>query len=567
MSSPATMQQHRDRSQHRARQHNNQYQEQLTSRYRIGTKILKRFEDGKLYEGKVVGYKDNFYRIYYDADNDSEDMDHDEVRKYLKYKRTTQSVGSSLVQRTLAGDVITIIDSETFGHEYPSKPNDNCTVITFQNIGPQPQSAYSITANLTATAFKVSKASVALYAEHGLNERRMRKQEQFFHRMRRINEGATTYVSNNTTMHPYHSWHIPGGTALTVDTNLSTHKAQQGSGRDETGLGRWTWVRFRGKNSIHTIVISAYRPCKNCGPTTAWTQQVNYFRENNYRSPNPRELFDSDLCKELEKWIARGDNIVLGIDMNEDARHGALAKQLKTLNMRDLILTTHATASPPATHDRNQSRIPIDAIWGTSGVEVERAGYCPFNQEAPSVASDHRMLWVEVSSLSILGKDIPHSSKAINCSRLHSKDPRSRRLYQKTTRRQYKRQHLFKSYKKLSQWRKQYRAGNIDNHNHFVSKFERRFNQFHASTRKIRSATARFGATVKAGKCHWSPKYMELTDRIKLWRSVIRWKKGCSTSRKKLKKLAHNTHTDWSEIQLATDATATDKHHAARKHY
>ena len=271
------MQQHRDRSQHRARQHNNQHQEQLTSRYRIGTKILKRFEDGKLYEGKVVGYKDNFYRIYYDADNDSEDMDHDEVRKYLKYKRTTQSVGSSLVQRTLAGDVITIIDSETFGHEYPSKPNDNCTVITFQNIGPQPQSAYSITANLTATAFKVSKASVALYAEHGLNERRMRKQEQFFHRMRRVNEGATTYVSNNTTMHPYHSWHIPGGTALTVDTNLSTHKAQQGSGRDETGLGRWTWVRFRGKNSIHTIVISAYRPCKNCGPTTAWTQQVNYF--------------------------------------------------------------------------------------------------------------------------------------------------------------------------------------------------------------------------------------------------------------------------------------------------
>ena len=116
-----------------------------------------------------------------------------------------------------------------------------------------------------------------MYAEHGLNERRMRKQEQFFHRMRRVNEGATTYVSNNTTMHPYHSWHIPGGTALTVDTNLSTHKAQQGSGRDETGLGRWTWVRFRGKNSIHTIVISAYRPCKNCGPTTAWTQQVNYF--------------------------------------------------------------------------------------------------------------------------------------------------------------------------------------------------------------------------------------------------------------------------------------------------
>ena len=57
-----------------------------------------------------------------------------------------------------------------------------------------------------------------------------------------------------------------------------------------------------------------------------------------------------------------GDNIVLGVDMNEDARNGALATQLKDLNMRNLILTTHASASPPATHNRNQNRTPIDAI-------------------------------------------------------------------------------------------------------------------------------------------------------------------------------------------------------------
>ena len=110
-------------------------------------------------------------------------MDHFEVQKYLKHKQTTQSSGSSLVQQTLSGDQITIIDSETFGHEYPSKPNDTCTIITFQNIGPQSQSAYSITANLTAYAFKTSKASVALYAEHGLNKRRIRQQERLFHHM------------------------------------------------------------------------------------------------------------------------------------------------------------------------------------------------------------------------------------------------------------------------------------------------------------------------------------------------------------------------------------------------
>ena len=131
------------------------------------------------------------------------------------------------------------------------------------------------------------------------------------------------------------------------------------------------------------------------------------------------------------------------------------------------------------------------------------------------------MIWVEVSSLSILGKDIPHSTKAINCSRLQSKDPRSRRLYQRKVRQQYKRQHLFKSYKKLSQWRKQFRKGDIDNHQQFVRKFEKKFNEFHNTTRKLRLETAKFGAKVKAGKCHWSPRYRLLTDKIKLWRSVI----------------------------------------------
>ena len=108
MSSPATFQQHRDSFHHRAR---NEDQDQITNRYRIGTKILKIFEDGHVYEGEVVSYNGSFYRIYYNVDSDSEDMEHSKVKKYLKYKQTTQSSGSSLVQRTLTGDQITMIDS------------------------------------------------------------------------------------------------------------------------------------------------------------------------------------------------------------------------------------------------------------------------------------------------------------------------------------------------------------------------------------------------------------------------------------------------------------------------
>ena len=34
---------------------------------------------------------------------------------------------------------------------------------------------------------------------------------------------------------------------------------------------------------------------------------------------------------ELEKWIDMGDNIISGLDMNEDVRNGALTKQLNDL--------------------------------------------------------------------------------------------------------------------------------------------------------------------------------------------------------------------------------------------
>ena len=54
--------------------------------------------------------------------------------------------------------------------------------------------------------------------------------------------------------------------------------------------------------------------------------------------------------------------MVLGIDMNEDAQSGKLAKQLSSLELRDVILSTHASSSPPATFNQNKTRTPVDTI-------------------------------------------------------------------------------------------------------------------------------------------------------------------------------------------------------------
>ena len=109
-------------------------------------------------------------------------------------------------------------------------------------------------------------------------------------------------------------------------------------------------MKFRDQQGVLLQVISAYKPCKNRkGNQSVWTQQVNYFRRKGKQNPDPIKLFDEHLIAKLKTWIEQGDNIILGIDMNEDARNGGLAKQLKQLNLHNMILDHHNNLSPPST--------------------------------------------------------------------------------------------------------------------------------------------------------------------------------------------------------------------------
>ncbi len=51
------------------------------------------------------------------------------------------------------------------------------------------------------------------------------------------------------------------------------------TGRDEDGLGRWSWVLLGGTNGHQTRIIMAYNPCKNTivNSGTTYQQQRRYF--------------------------------------------------------------------------------------------------------------------------------------------------------------------------------------------------------------------------------------------------------------------------------------------------
>ena len=101
---------------------------------------------------------------------------------------------------------------------------------------------------------------------------------------------------------------------------------QNGWGSDPTKLERWTWTRIGGKDGIATVFLSAYRPCHSPDDLhTVWRQQARYFKEQeDIRNPDVHALFIRDLVKFLGDLQDDGNNVVLGMDENDDVRDGEI---------------------------------------------------------------------------------------------------------------------------------------------------------------------------------------------------------------------------------------------------
>lgn len=202
---------------------------------------------------------------------------------------------------------------------------------------------------------------------------------------------------------------------------------------DESGLGRWTWMRIQGRHGYHVSVILAYRPCKNTATTgTAYMQQQSYW-ENKKVFECPLTLFDRDLKALIEERKLKGDHVIVGIDANEDVRQGKVKALMEELDMTEAVMNLHPDKTVPETCNKNTKRKPIDAIFVTPGIEPVRGGYTDYGTV---VQSDHRALWIDVPHTSILGHQPPQRPKRPP-RRLNGKDPRSRDKYIKISKKNF----------------------------------------------------------------------------------------------------------------------------------
>ena len=197
-----------------------------------------------------------------------------------------------------------------------------------------------------------------------------------------------------------------GGTALMAFGRLTGFFG--GSGQDETNLGRWTWMLFKGEGK-NVRVISAYCPVKSCRVRrrgadlhdrlgTVWEQHVRYFGD---LTVDPRKRFDKDLLEELTRWRDEGDELILMMDANQHIYDGKLGRALRSdLQLADAYFRMYDDHAPNSHHTGTN---PIGGIFTSPGLNLEAV----FIGRHGLGQGDHRLWAVDVTMQSCLGTETP----------------------------------------------------------------------------------------------------------------------------------------------------------------
>ena len=111
-----------------------------------------------------------------------------------------------------------------------------------------------------------------------------------------------------------------GGMCLLAFGTILGQYSSDNSGKDDSGLGHWTYMTFKGKEGFTTRVVCGYNPCyssRKSGTSTAYQLQKNYWVGTKKNMVCPRTKFREDLISLLKGWREQGDRLVVCLDANE----------------------------------------------------------------------------------------------------------------------------------------------------------------------------------------------------------------------------------------------------------
>ncbi len=200
-------------------------------------------------------------------------------------------------------------------------------------------------------------------------------------------------------------------------------------GKDEEGLGRWSWILFGGSDKHMTRLITAYNPCKSgkANSSTSYQQQRRYFIMKKKDLTCPRMLFRQHLTAAIDKWRRAGERIILFMDHNEHVYDGTLGKALSNREGRNLheVILKQTGIPMGATFSRGSH--PIDGLWASDDLNFSNSCVMPFGYGV----GDHRAFILDIPLESLIGVN-PRWIVRPASQRLNSRIPRCGKAYSKS---------------------------------------------------------------------------------------------------------------------------------------
>jgi hypothetical protein len=214
--------------------------------------------------------------------------------------------------------------------------------------------------------------------------------------------------------HPFPVPHIFGGVSQWTMDRAIPRVVE--TGVDASGLGRWAWQRYAGREGIRLRIVTAYRPVPGRGPRSVWMQQKNFLMAKGDER-EPRQVWLQDLMALIHQWLQEGDQLMINMDANDDVTKGPIARAMREAGLVDVISHRHGTG--PATFQRGV--VPIDGMFVTPSLGGCVCGYV-------EGVSDHAVVWVDIPYPVAFGLDYEIGTKPPP-RRLKCSDPRVVRRY------------------------------------------------------------------------------------------------------------------------------------------
>jgi hypothetical protein len=135
--------------------------------------------------------------------------------------------------------------------------------------------------------------------------------EDRVHERFRDNLEFAKYVATNNRDRSYTEKFQRGGTLIVSQGNVCGRTYAYGS--DNSILGRWSWIKVRGRHGLSLVLVTVYRPVHSEGILSAYQQHRSVLLDSGIDTC-PRQQLLEDLRQDIQKWLLEGHQIIVAGD-------------------------------------------------------------------------------------------------------------------------------------------------------------------------------------------------------------------------------------------------------------